>query len=488
MAGEKQWDDPRFLNLYVLADLVNQPIHITTPDGIVRFVNKSWCLVYDRTLDEAVGRHIHDLLESEHLNFYMSFDEGISEDPTNLTYQYFTEPSYRSAATQAVQRRRRITCLSHTPNFSQMLVTATPIFDDGGEIVCVVTLIQNLTMLGHWRDYIEREAHKNAVLQQEIQYLRSSQSNSSLVGSSRAMGELRKLISVVAPSDASVLISGESGVGKEVVAREIYAESHRSDKPFTTVNCAAIPENLLESELFGHEKGSFTGALSTKIGLFEVSNGGTIFLDEIGEFPLHLQPKLLRVLQERKFRRVGGTKELPMDVRVIAATNRDLLEMTRAGTFRMDLYYRLNVFPIHIPALRQRKDDISLLAASFLKRFNEKYECSKFFCSQALLELERYPWPGNVRELENLVERLVVIADRDAITSEQVSALLNGTDGGSDSGFRNMSLKDAVAGLERQMISEALKTCGTTYKAAKALGTTQSTIVRKAQALGITDW
>lgn len=495
MSGtQQQWEDHRFINMYVIADLVNQPIHITTPDGIVRFVNKAWCIMYRKTLEEAVGRHIHDVLEGENLNFYLSVKDESAENLENISYEHFTEPKRTSAAVQAVEKGRQITCLTQTPppsfppTYNQKMVTATPIFNDRNEIICVFTLVQDLTAMGRWQDAIEREMQKNTVLQRELQYLRSSQANSNLIGNSKAMVALRRLITVMASSDANVLISGESGVGKEVVAKEIYSESQRKGKPFITVNCAAIPENLLESELFGHEKGAFTGAISSKVGLFEMANCGTIMLDEIGEFPLHLQPKLLRVLQEQEFRRVGGTKRIPIDVRVIAATNRDLLAMTKNGSFRMDLYYRLNVFPIHIPALRQRKEDIPLLASAFLNKFNKKYQKSKIFTTQAIFSLEQYPWMGNVRELENAVERLVVIGEKDAITVDQVCAVM-GTDSSDSTNLPgSVSLKESVAILERRLISEALSTYKTTYKAAEALGTTQSTIVRKAKALGITGW
>jgi len=487
-ASAWNWDDPRFINAFVVADLVNQPIHITTPDGIVRFVNKAWCLTYNRERDEALNRHIHDVMGLDQLNFYLGTEDEFADDPAELTYEHFTEPRCCSAAVQAAEKRKRITCLSQTPSFNQVLVTATPIFDEDREIVCIFTLIQDLTLLGRWRDYIEREMQKNMVLQHELEYLRSNQANSNLVGNSKATVALRRLIAVVATSDASVLISGESGTGKEMVAKEIYSESPRQGKPFITVNCAAIPENLLESELFGHEKGAFTGAISTKVGLFEMANGGTIMLDEIGDFPLHLQPKLLRVLQEREFRRVGGTRKIPIDVRVIAATNRDLLAMTKDGSFRMDLYYRLNVFPIQLPPLRQRKEDIPLLASTFLQQFNKKYQKSKFFTNQAIFSLEQYSWPGNVRELENAVERLVVIGDNEAISVDQVCAVMGAENSDIVNLPGNISLKESVSILERRLISEALATYKTTYKAAEALGTTQSTIVRKAKALGITGW
>ena len=480
------WLNPKFLNLFVAADLVTQPIHIITPDGIVRFVNQTWCSAYKLTPEQAVGRHIEEVVEL--YPFYLTVEDTAAGAPSAHSYKHLDSPIGRSASIVALEQRRQVSLLTQTPSFNKVMVTATPIFDDQKEIMCVFTLVQDFTLLACWRDSIEEETQKNRLMQQELQYLRGNLAKSNLVGSSAPMVELRKLISAVAPSDASVLITGESGTGKEVVAKEIYGESLRKDKPFITVNCAAIPENLLESELFGHEKGAFTGAVSTKIGLFELANTGTILLDEIGEFPLRLQPKLLRVLQEREFRRVGGTRPIPVDVRVIAATNRDLYAMTKTGEFRMDLYYRLNVFSLQIPSLRQRKDDIPLLASEFLRQFNEKYQKNKFFTRQALFSLEQYAWPGNVRELENAVERIVVIGDQPAVTVEHVCAVMGSENRSSPDGSTPLTLKEAVANLERKLISDALTTYKTTYKAAEALGSTQSTIVRKAKALGITNW
>ena len=478
-----RWDDPRFLNLFIMADLINQPIHIITPDGIIRFVNNAWCTAYGFSKEEAVGRHIEKLIQIN--NYYLSVDETAASVPSEHSYRHLEKAVNRSAGIVALEKGRPVSLLTQTPDLNKVLVTSTPIFDDEGEIICVFTLVQDFTLMAYWRDSIEEETQKSLLVQQELQYLRSTLAESNLIGSSKSMVNLRKMISVVGPSDASVLISGESGTGKEVVAKEIYVESLRKDKPLITVNCAAIPENLLESELFGHEKGAFTGAVSTKIGLFELANTGTILLDEIGEFPLYLQPKLLRVLQEREFRRVGGTKQIPVDVRVIAATNRDLMAMTKSGEFRMDLYYRLNVFSLQIPPLRQRREDVPLLASAFLEQFNTKYKKSKIFTRQALLSLEQHDWPGNVRELENAVERIVVIGDQPAVTAEHVAVVM-GDRQGESSASSPLTLKEAVANLERNMISEALATYKTTYKAAEALGSTQSTIARKAKALGIT--
>jgi len=231
----------------------------------------------------------------------------------------------------------------------------------------------------------------------------------SLVGDSPPVQRIRQLMSQVAHTEVTVLITGESGTGKEVVARNLHNNSDRAGKPFVPINCGAIPPELLESELFGHEKGAFTGAISTRIGRFELAQGGTLFLDEIGDMPLPMQVKLLRVLQEQCFERVGGTRTLQTDVRILAATHRNLEEMIDAGTFRQDLYYRLNVFPIEIPALRERADDIPFLLNELITRLENAKRGSVRFNSAAIRALAHYPWPGNVRELANLVERMAIM-------------------------------------------------------------------------------
>ncbi|WP_341501702.1 sigma-54 dependent transcriptional regulator [Gallaecimonas sp. GXIMD4217] len=230
-----------------------------------------------------------------------------------------------------------------------------------------------------------------------------------LVGKSKAMQEVRHLIQQVAPTDASVLILGESGTGKEVVARNIHFQSSRKDGPFVPVNCGAIPPELLESELFGHEKGAFTGAVSARKGRFELAQGGTLFLDEIGDMPLNMQVKLLRVLQERTFERVGGSKELKADVRIVAATHRELPKMIADNKFREDLYYRLNVFPIEMPGLKERADDIPLLVNEIISRLKSEEGHGVQLSQRAINSLMKHPWPGNVRELANLVERLMIL-------------------------------------------------------------------------------
>lgn len=243
-----------------------------------------------------------------------------------------------------------------------------------------------------------------------------------MVGSSPEMNRVYELIERVADSDSTILIQGESGTGKEIVAKTIHFNSTRRDKPLIPINCGAIPEGLLESELFGHEKGAFTGATSSRTGRFEMAHGGTLFLDEIGELPLSLQVKLLRVLQERTFERVGGVKSIQIDVRIVAATNQDLEKAIEEKRFREDLYYRLNVIPINIPPLRKRKDDIPLLVDHFIEKFNRKKNKKvKGITTEAIALLLKYYWPGNIRELENLVERMMVLMNNeDMITTEDV--------------------------------------------------------------------
>lgn len=242
-----------------------------------------------------------------------------------------------------------------------------------------------------------------------------------IVGKSAAMQEVIKVINRVATTDANVLLTGESGTGKEMVARVIHSKSQRSERPFIPVDCAALPENLLESELFGYEKGAFTGATSIKKGLLEAAHEGTLFLDEIGDMPYILQAKLLRTLQERVVRRLGSNKFLPIDIRIISATNRDLKKAVQEGTFREDLYYRLNVIHINIPPLRERKEDIPLLAIHFLKRFNSLHRKDVTSISpEAMSALEDYPWPGNVRELQNVIERAIIMRDKGMVVLEDL--------------------------------------------------------------------
>ena len=284
------------------------------------------------------------------------------------------------------------------------------------DLLQLVTTLGNIAALAiENARYLEVLGGENRRLHEELNIRHS------MVGESKAMHEVYDFVSRVAKRDSTVLITGESGTGKELVARAVHVNSDRSDKPFVAINCAAITETLLESELFGHERGAFTGAVSQKKGKLEVAEGGTIFLDEIGELALPMQAKLLRVLQEREFERVGGTRSIKLDVRLITATNRDLKDASRAGTFRSDLYYRLNVVSLHMPPLRDRRDDIPLLAAFFAARHGERVKRSVAGISpEARSCLMRYDWPGNVRELENAIERAVVLGTTGLILPEDL--------------------------------------------------------------------
>ncbi|MCS7173417.1 MAG: sigma-54 dependent transcriptional regulator [Armatimonadetes bacterium] len=266
-------------------------------------------------------------------------------------------------------------------------------------------------------DY-ERLRAENRRLHEE---LRRTFKFEGIVGTSPKMREALRIAAAVASTDATVLIYGETGTGKEVLARSIHYQSHRAQGPFVAINCGAIPETLLETELFGHEKGAYTGAIQSRVGKFEAASGGTIFLDEVGDMSPAMQVKLLRVLQERTIERVGGNRPIKVDVRVIAATNRDLRQAIREGSFREDLFYRLSVIPIHLPPLRERLEDIPILAQHFLERYRERYRKNvRGFSPQAQRKLRRYPWPGNVRELEFCIERAVILCTGEEITAQDL--------------------------------------------------------------------
>jgi transcriptional regulator with GAF, ATPase, and Fis domain len=252
-----------------------------------------------------------------------------------------------------------------------------------------------------------RLMQQTAYLQEEIKQSRNFEE---IIGRSNALANVLEHVRAVAPTDASVLIHGETGTGKELIARAVHALSHRQNCPLIKVNCAALPSGLIESELFGHEKGAYTGAINKRIGRFELADGGTLFLDEIGELPLEMQAKLLRALQEQEIDRIGGKSPIKINVRVIAATNRDLAQAVRKKEFREDLFYRLNVFPIHLPPLRNRKDDIPLLANYFLTRFSNHRKRIQGIHPETMQRLMNYSWPGNIRELENVIERAVILS------------------------------------------------------------------------------
>jgi two-component system, NtrC family, nitrogen regulation response regulator NtrX len=320
------------------------------------------------------------------------------------------------------------------------------------------------------------------------------QQNHEMLGTSAAMVRLKEQILMVAPTNASVLITGENGTGKELVARSVHFHSQRRDKPFIEVNCAAIPEELIESELFGHERGAFTGAVAQKKGKFDLADGGTLFLDEIGDMSLKTQAKVLRILQERKFERVGGTRTLEVDVRIVAATNKLLDEEIKNGTFREDLYYRLNVVPFKVPPLRERREDIAMLAEHFLVTFcRREGREPKLIVPEAMEELKRYDWPGNVRELKNIVERLVIMTPGRTVSLNQLPDYLragaNGKETGGgrlDSVLELSSLREAREEFEREFIIQKLEENDwNVSKTAEAIELERSNLHRKIKSYGI---
>lgn len=344
----------------------------------------------------------------------------------------------------------------------------------------VALAVQNMLAYEQITELKARLERENLYLQEEIKTQHKFQH---FVGQSNAIGKVLKAIETVAPTDANVLILGETGTGKELVARAIHDLSPVRDKALVKVNCAALPSELIESELFGHEKGAFTGALMRKIGRFELADGGTIFLDEIGDLPLHLQAKLLRVLQEGEFERVGGTQTLKVQVRVIAATNRELAEEVRAGRFRSDLFYRLNVFPLEIPPLRARRPDIPLLVDFFLTKYAQKLGKHFDGVSQATMDaLLKYSWPGNVRELQNVVEHAAIVAKSPKVSIELGSSLDIGTSA-------QVSSHSTLRDVERAHILRVLKDAGWRISgqkgAATVLGLHPSTLQSRMQKLGI---
>lgn len=314
-----------------------------------------------------------------------------------------------------------------------------------------------------------------------------------MIGNSHPMNQLRDQIRLVAPTNASVLITGENGTGKELVARSIHHYSQRRDRPFIAINCAAIPEELIESELFGHERGAFTGAIAQKKGKFDVSDGGTIFLDEIGDMSFKTQAKVLRILQERKFERVGGTRTIEVDVRIIAATNKVLEEEIKTGHFREDLYYRLNVVPFKVPSLRDRKEDIPLLIEHFLGTFCRREGGGvKMITPEAAASMVEYEWPGNVRELKNIVERLVIMTPGSTITVNQLPDYISASDARANTGSRvetfleRSSLREAREEFEKEFILQKLEENDWNIsKTAEAIELERSNLHRKIKSYGI---
>lgn len=415
------------------------------------------------------------------------------EDLLGRNMSELTEKGFfsESVTLLALEKREAVTLLTRTGAGKTILVTGNPIFNQQGQIVRVLTNCRDISELSELRDKLAREQGLSKHYATQLQQLRMKYSEwNTMVINSQKMEKLMELVLRLAQVDSTVLIQGESGVGKELIAETIHANSSRRKGPLIKINCGAIPENLLESELFGYEEGAFTGAKKEgKPGTFELASGGDLFLDEVGELPLSLQVKLLRVLQDREVTRVGGTKPIPVDVRIIAGTNRDLAQMVEERLFREDLFYRLNVVPLVVPPLRERLEEIPALVAHFLHKYNQRYELNKRVAPEVIDALMEYRWPGNVRELENLIERMVVITPQDTITRQDLPPYLGG--GRSFSLSSEIAITDvvplryAIEHVEKQLLEKAFAKFKTTRKIAKELGVNQSTVVRKAAKYGI---
>lgn len=386
----------------------------------------------------------------------------------------------------ALKEKRRVSFIQETVSGSKYLETCTPVLDDKGNIERIVVNIRDVDVLAKLKQQIEE------TMKLEKYHVKPGLTADKLgfecdniVANSIEFGRVLQAAGNVAAVDSTILILGESGVGKDIIAKFIHKLSKRKSKPLIKIDCGAIPENLIESELFGYETGAFTGARSRgKPGLIELAQEGTLFLDEIGELPYNLQVKLLTVIQDRKFIRIGGTSERKIDVRIIAATNRDLQKMVKKGDFRADLYYRLNVVPIEIPPLRDRRSDILPLCYHFMDIFNKKYGCSKELTKSAERVLYQYSWPGNVREFENVVERLVVTCGNNTIDDKDLPSFLLHEGGGSGAKIKVddiIPIKEASQIVEKELIQMAYEKYSTTYEMAQALGVNQSTVVRKIQ-------
>ncbi len=398
---------------------------------------------------------------------------------------------FPSAARLAIEAKDTQTVIQIHQDGRKLLATATPAFNEDNSIFRVIVNTRDVTRLNKLRQQLEEaELLKNEYKEELIKLHQDDLGHSNMVASSPAMLEIIRMAQKVAVADSTVLLTGESGSGKGIIAHYIHNCSKRSEKPFTVVNCGAIPENLIESELFGYVGGAFTSARKEgKIGKLELANEGTVFLDEIAELPFNLQVKLLHVIQEGIINRIGGTKDIRLNLRFIAATNRNIQKLVEDGKFREDLYFRLNVIPLNVPPLRERRDDIKPLVEHIIDELSKRYGQHKYFSAEAYKCLESYHWPGNVRELQNLVERMMIVIDSDEIGIHNLPRHLLGfcieTTNKSINHTTLQPLKNAREEMERKIFSEALRTYHTTYEIAKILEIDQSTVVRKLQKYGL---
>lgn len=433
-------------------------IWVTDNEGKTLKVNDAIQRITGLPRDKCIGRYMKD----------MELDGTVDE----------------SVTVRVLKEKKSVTLVQNVSTGRQTIVTGNPVFDDEGNIIYVVTNVRDVTQLSQLKENLIQTKYLNSLYKNEVNELKLKLlQHEDIVARSKLMQNVLELVSKVSFADSTVLITGESGVGKEIVARLVHRLSPRNEQGrFVTINCGAIPDNLLESELFGYEKGAFTGAKKEgKPGLFEIANKGTLLLDEVSELPLEMQVKLLRVLQEQELMRVGGVKTVKVDVRVIAVANKNLLNLTQEGKFREDLYYRLNVIPIDIRPLRERPEDISALISHYLFSFNAKYKTKKVISSETIDYLLSYSWPGNVRELVNIIERLIITTHGDLITFSDLPVNIKTSK--PVSGVRSkqefLPLKQALEQYEQEIIASAMEVYGSTRKVAKVLRISQSTVSRR---------
>lgn len=443
--------------LIPILDSIRDAIFIDDAQGYTIWINKASEELYKIKRKEIIGKHV-SFLESE----------GI-----------FTP----SVARIVMEEKKEVSTIHENKDGKRLLTTGIPIMDASNNMSKIITTTHDITELINLQNELES-------IQNALSDLNSKKGFSGIVANSPSMFNVIQLTGRLSDVDSTVLITGESGVGKGVIAKLLHENGNRKDHPFIKVNCGAIPENLIESELFGYERGAFTGSRKDgKKGLFETAEKGTIFLDEISELPLNLQVKLLQVIQEREITKVGGVQSIPINVRIIAATNKDLLSMVRNGEFREDLYYRLNVVPISIPPLRERPEDIIPMIHIFLNQNNKKMTAHKEIDSKAIAILMKYTWPGNVRELQNIIERLIITTKGTTILPENLPSFIHEAANNADycSISPGKSLKNALDNAEREILTKALEKYKTTRAMAKELGVSQPTIVRKLQKHHISD-
>lgn len=450
------------INLKDLFDILNPENNLVLAD--------------DMMLSDANGKILW-VSETYEKNFGFAHNSIVGRSAFDLEKDGTFSPCITA---EVIRQKKKITTTQKINHLhTNVLTVGVPLFDNAGELkyaVCFNTVsMEQINSIQ--RKYREMQESLQQYTQ-EIAELRTRTASTSLILKSAAMQRLWTLMQNTANTRANILITGETGVGKSAVAKAIHAMSSRAGAPFIEVNCAVLHENLIESELFGYEKGAFTGAASGgKIGKIELANHGTLFLDEIGELPPHIQSKLLQLIQDKTIERLSGNQKIELDFRLIVATNRNLEDEVRRGLFRSDLFYRLNVIRLHIPPLRQRKDDILPLAHQFLARFSGEYGKSLSFSPRFLAFLEQYDWPGNVRQLENLIERLVItsqdpILDVDSLPPEySIDCSLPDASGG--------TLNEMLEAYEGRIIREAYRRCGTSVAVAKELGISQPTAARK---------